>query len=76
MHSIILFLDVIQVCAVLIDLIAAHHSLQEQERVKVFIFPAGRVIEDTHGGVNFLVITDHQESRVEYSFLSVVHLEH
>ena len=59
MHSIILFLDVIQVCAVLIYLIATHHSLQEQERVKVFIFPTRRVIEDANRGVNFLIITDH-----------------
>ena len=62
MHSIILFLDVIQVCAVLINLIATHHSLQEQEGVKVFIFPARRVVEYTHGGVDFLIVTDHQEA--------------
>ena len=75
MHSIILFLDVIQVCAVLINLIVTHHSLQQQEGVKVFIFPAGRVVEDAHGGVNLLIITDHQETWIEYCFLSVVHLE-
>ena len=75
MHSIILFLDVIQVCAVLINLIATHHSLQEQEGVKVFIFPAGRVVEYADGGVDLLIVTDHQEAWVEYCFLHVVHLE-
>ena len=75
MHSIILLLDVVKVCSVLINFIATHHSLKEKERVKVFILPAWRVVENAHGGIDLFIITNHQETWIEYCFLHVVHLK-
>ena len=75
MHGVVLLANVIEVRAVLIDLVLAHHALQHQERVEVFVLPAGCVVEDTDGGVHHLVVADHEQARVEHSLFQVVHLE-
>jgi len=48
MHRVVLFADIVQVCTVLIDLVAANHALEKQERVEVLMLPAWRVIEDSN----------------------------
>ena len=69
MHRVVLLAHIVQVCAVLIDFIAAHHSLQEQERVEVLILPAWCIKEHTNGGVHHLIVTDHEKTRIENSLL-------
>jgi hypothetical protein len=59
MHSIVLFARVIQVFRVSVNLIVTKHSLQQQERVKVWMLPTWSIVEDSNGGVNHFVITDH-----------------
>lgn len=68
-HRVVLLAHIVQVRAVLIDLVAAHHSLQEQERVEVFVFPARCIKEHTNGGVHHLIVTDHEKTRIENSLL-------
>ncbi len=52
---------------ILINLVVTENSLQQQERVKVFVMPARGVIEDTNTWVDHLVISYHEETWVEYS---------
>jgi len=70
-HRVILLLDIIEVLGINIDLVVAEHSLQEQETVEVLVFPAGSVVEHTDRRVDHLVVTDHEEARVEDGLLEV-----
>lgn len=51
-----------------INLIVAKNSLKQQETVKIFIFPAGCIIENANGRVDHLIVADEQHARVEDSF--------
>jgi hypothetical protein len=48
MHTVVLFLHIVQMFTILINLVVTENSLQQQERVKVFVMPARGVIEDTN----------------------------
>ena len=55
-------------CAMLVDFVASNHSLEEQERVEVLMRPTRGIVEDTDGRIEHLIVPNHQQTRVEYSF--------
>mmetsp|Transcript_1904 Transcript_1904/g.2747 ORF Transcript_1904/g.2747 Transcript_1904/m.2747 type:complete len:235 (-) Transcript_1904:419-1123(-) len=59
--------------AVLVDLIATHHTLEEEEGVEIFVLPAGCVVENADGRIHHLVIADHEQARVEHRLVQIVH---
>lgn len=46
MHGVVLLFAVVEVFGVFVDLIAAKHALKQKERVEIWVFPVGRVVED------------------------------
>jgi hypothetical protein len=48
MHAVILLLYIIQVLSIFIDTEVAEDSLHQQERVKVLVVPAWRIVEHAH----------------------------
>ena len=72
MHGVVLLLHIVDVLSVHVNLVVAEDSLQQQETVEVFVFPAWSIIEDTDRRVDHLIVTDHEQTRVEDGLLQVV----
>ena len=68
-HGIVLLLDIIQMGAMLVDLITANHALQHQERVEILMLPARRIIEHSDRRVDHLVVANHEQTWIENCFL-------
>ena len=58
-HSVVLFLRIVQMTTVLVDLVAANHPLQQKERIEILVFPAWSIVKNTDGRVGHLVVADH-----------------
>jgi hypothetical protein len=73
-HTVVLFLDIIQVFGVHIDLVVTKHSLPHQKGIEVFMFPARCVVENTNTGVYHLIVSNHKQTRIKDSLLQTVSL--
>lgn len=71
-HGVVLLLTVVKMFGVFVDLVAAEHSLKEEEGVEVWVLPVGSLVKDTDGGVVHLIISDHKQAWVENGFLLTV----
>mmetsp|Transcript_84400 Transcript_84400/g.116642 ORF Transcript_84400/g.116642 Transcript_84400/m.116642 type:complete len:304 (-) Transcript_84400:533-1444(-) len=64
MHRVILLLDIVDMLGMLVNLVAAEHSLKKEEAVEVFMLPARSIVEYTDAGVDHFIVTDKEETRV------------
>lgn len=62
-QRVVLLLHIVQVACVSLDVVAAEDSLEQQERIEIFVFPRGGIIKDTDIRVNHLVISDEEQCR-------------
>ena len=69
--GVVLFGCVVDVSIVLVNLVVANESLEEQESVVVFMRPARGIEEDSYIGVDHLIIPHEHKSWGENSFLLV-----
>ena len=60
-QCIVLFLRVIKMGSVFVNSVGAHHALEKQERVVVWVLDGWGIVEDTNVGVIHLVVTDHHQ---------------
>jgi len=47
MHCVVLLSHIVQVLSMLIDLVVAENTLEQQERVEVLVAPAGSIVENS-----------------------------